>query len=369
MRPSAPPVQAVPLRFDLPFRAWILGTSAFTALSATFGGLALVYWQDGSSFVPLTLLERTIFRSFLIPGLLLLVVVGGSSVACSICAWRQSERTIDAAWLAGGSMTIWIVAEVGQMGQFHPLQLIYGALGVMLLVLSTLAAHAAGSTRQRWVVTVTLFEGLGFLAPLVVALLVGRAGLAEWQQVVCIAGAGGVEGALLGLGQATAWPLPIRKARYVMLSSLAALAVWFVVLLGRWGIVMSSSSQPIIAVLLGLAMLAVGLTAIGGLQALELRRVTSSVGAWVAWTALAWIVALPLSFLPSPLVDERTPLWTHLALWSSAGFMMAYAMALVTGYGVTQLTHADAHGTRARPLATGHDALGPDAAAIPVGCK
>lgn len=369
MRPSPSLVRPLPLRSDPPFRAWILGTSAFTALSAVFGGLALLYWQHGSSFVPLTLLERTIFPSFLLPGLLLLVVVGGSSVACSICAWQRSERTIDAAWLAGGAMTIWIVAEVAQMGQFHPLQLIYGALGIVLLALAGLTAHAAGSTRQRWVITVTLFEGFGFLAPLVVALLVGQADLAEWQQMVCIAAAGGVEGILLGLGQALAWPLRVRKARYALLSALAALSVWSVALLGRWGILMSSGSHPIVAILLGVLMLAVGLTSIGGLQALELRRVTGSTGRWVAWTALAWIVALPLSFLPSPLVDERTPLGTHLALWASAGFMMAYAMALVTGYGVTQVTHAGAHSMLPRPRTTAQDAPALDAAAIPMGSK
>ena len=339
MRPFEAPIQSAPRQSDPPFRAWIFACAAFSALSALLGGLALLYWRHGSSFIPLALLEPTSFPSFLVPGLLLTAVVGGTSAVCSICALRRSKRTIDAAWLAGGALTIWIVAEAALLGEFHFLQLIYGALGIALLILATLGAQSAGGIRQRWTITVTVSEGLGFLAPLAMALLVRRAELREELQVTCIALAGGLEGAALGAGQAAAWPLPIRKGRYVALSAAAAAFVWALALTGRWGLLKLGSSHPAVSILLGVAMVLVGLTAIGALQALELRRVAHGTRRWIAWTALAWVVALPLSFLPSPLVDERTPWWTHLPLWASAGFIMAYAMALVTACGVTQLTH------------------------------
>jgi hypothetical protein len=87
----------------------------------------------------------------------------------------------------------------------------------------------------------------------------------------------------------------------------------------------------------GLVAGVVGLVAIGGLQWLELRNRTSRATAWIAWTALAWALALPLSFLAGPFVDEHTPLPIHFVLWGSTGVMMAYVMALVTWQGVRRI--------------------------------
>jgi len=75
-----------------------------------------------------------------------------------------------------------------------------------------------------------------------------------------------------------------------------------------------------------------GLFAIGAMQWLELRR-----AAWIGWTALAWVVALPFSFLPMPFVDLTTPMAAMAALWACAGLMMAYVMALITWQGAKRL--------------------------------
>ncbi len=73
----------------------------------------------------------------------------------------------------------------------------------------------------------------------------------------------------------------------------------------------------------------IGLTAIGGAQWIELRHVANA-HRWIGWTALAWVVALPWSFLPGPAVDKSTPAVVHFALWSCAGALMAYTLAQVT---------------------------------------
>ena len=82
--------------------------------------------------------------------------------------------------------------------------------------------------------------------------------------------------------------------------------------------------------------------AIGGLQWLELRVHVRRAAGWVAWTALAWTLALPLSFLPSPLVDEHTALPVHFVLWGTSGLAMAFVMALVTWQGARRLSAAPA---------------------------
>lgn len=81
----------------------------------------------------------------------------------------------------------------------------------------------------------------------------------------------------------------------------------------------------------------VALFAIGTAQWLELRHHVVRARAWIMWTALAWLVALPLSFLPAPLVDATTPFAVHVALWTAGGFLMALVMALVTWQGVRRL--------------------------------
>jgi hypothetical protein len=76
------------------------------------------------------------------------------------------------------------------------------------------------------------------------------------------------------------------------------------------------------------------LFAIGGAQWIELRHHRVPARRWIGWTALAWLVALPLSFAPGPLVDETTPLAAHIVLWGCGGVLMAYVMALITWRGV-----------------------------------
>lgn len=325
------------LRAHIPFRSWILGLSAFSALSALGGGIELVGLAHGSPYVPITLLEHTVFDSFLVPGLLLLLVVGGTSLACSLFAWAHSKRTISATWLAGGTLTSWIVAEAAQMGEVHPLQIVYGLLGMSLLALAAFGAHQTRDRTATWIVGVSLAEGTGFLVPVLTALALTQSHVGEGLQALVIGLAGGVEGAFLGTGQALAWTLPIRRWRYVLLTAVAAAGVWWLVLFGRLALLPLARSLPMVAATLACLLGVAALAAIGGLQALELRRVTRGAGRWIAWTALAWILALPMSFLPSPLVDVTTPWWVQLPLWAIAGFIMAYVMALVTERGARQL--------------------------------
>ncbi len=103
-------------------------------------------------------------------------------------------------------------------------------------------------------------------------------------------------------------------------------------------LLMSNRAVPVAVVAVAIAATALfGLTAIGAGQWLELRRHTRMAHRWILWTALAWILALPLSFAPTPFVDEATPLASSFVLWGCAGLLMAHVMALVTWQGVRRL--------------------------------
>jgi hypothetical protein len=195
-------------------------------------------------------------------------------------------------------------------------------------------AHA--EARRRWITLVTLAESVGYLAPATAGILLARAQASEGTRTVVVVLAGFVEGLVLGIGQARAFPFAVNRLRYALVTSIGAGIVWAVVmtlmLLGR------GSAVPVAGMIAaGIVAGCFGLVAIGGMQWLELRRHVTRPAAWIAWTALAWTLALPLSFLPAPFVDETTPLPTHFVLWGTAGVMMAFVMALVTWQGVRRV--------------------------------
>lgn len=329
--PPRPPVDAPP-------RPWfIIGLTLVSALSAVGGGIELLLWPTGNAYLALELLEPTVFESFFVPGLVLAIVVGGTSLVAAVLALARSRATYDATILAGGTLTLWIAAEMALLRQPHWLHAIYGGIGLALWGLGIRGAWRGGLARHRWVVIVTLAEALGFLAPTLAALLAHRAGASESILAMSVVAAGFVEGLVLGAGQALAFPLPLRRLRYALLTSIGAGLVWASVMttmaLG------SDSVQLPTAIIIAISGLTamIGLVAIGGTQWLELRHHCARAHRWIAWTALAWVVALPMSFLPGPLVDESTPLGSHLVLWGCGGLLMAHVMALITWQGVRRL--------------------------------
>jgi hypothetical protein len=319
-------------------RKLILALSSFSAVSAIAGGIALIFSRPESPYSPpLRLLEHTPFADFVVPGLLLAIVVGGTSLICATLASRRSPRTIDAAIVAGGALTVWIVAEVAMFRSIHWLHVACGAIGLSILGLGLAAAWRSGETRHRWVISVTFAETIGYLAPSCAGVLSAKAEIGELAQVAVMVAAGFVEGLALGLGQAWALPLRIRRWRYVLLTALAASVVWLCVM--SMMIVAGSGVLPnVLLVPAGLFIAIVGLGAIGTAQSIELRRHADAAYRWIPWTALAWSLALPLSFAPGPFVDESTPLASHLLLWGCGGLLMAYVMALVTWQGVRRLS-------------------------------
>lgn len=303
-------------------RRTIIGMALVVAISAFGGGIALIANVAGA--VPL---EHTPFATPLVPGLLLSLVVGGTSALAAVLAYRRSERAIDATILAGGALVVWIVAEIALIRTGHWLQLIYGGLGLALLALGMHAGLRSGAPRLRWSVTVTLAETAGYLVPSVVGIATATAGIEGTAQAALVTAAGFVEGVALGTGQALALPVRVDRRRYALLTGLGAALMWGTVM------TLMLVGKPALIAVAGL----VGLVAIGGAQWLELRHHVARAHRWIAWTAVAWIVALPLSFTPAPFVDASTPIAANVALWACGGALMAYVMALVTWQGAARL--------------------------------
>jgi hypothetical protein len=122
----------------------------FAALGALFGGGALVLAPDGSLMgMPLSMLAGSPFATFFVPGLLLLVVVGGCNTAAAILAFLSHPRAAIAGGVAGMSLMVWIAVQVQLLGYVHPLQPIMFTIGLIVLALGALVFGADPRSGKR----------------------------------------------------------------------------------------------------------------------------------------------------------------------------------------------------------------------------
>jgi hypothetical protein len=145
----------LPLQTGQPARPailrWLLGCLAFLGVSAAFGGIVLVLNPTGTWLqIPLSILQFSPFRDFLIPGLLLGIVFGLGSFATLLALWFRPAwplgtaltRFTGAHWSWSAALTIglgqviWIVTEVLMVRGTDWLQFVYGGLGLLIVLLS-----------------------------------------------------------------------------------------------------------------------------------------------------------------------------------------------------------------------------------------
>jgi hypothetical protein len=318
----------------LEHRRWIIALSAFTALSALGGSFEMLLWQHGNQYLPLWLLQHTPFQSFLIPGLLLGLVVGGLALLSTFLTWRHPTIAADVILLSGGALSIWIIAELALLRELSWLHAIYGSLGAALLWFGVSASWRT-SPRHRWVIGVSLAEMLGFLLPASMGAITALAGVEGVTQFMLLVLAGCGEGLLLGYGQSRMMPLQLSRWRFTWKTAIGAGLAWLCIMSAM--MLMQRETSAVMIPLI-LVLVVTGFFSIGVIQWTELKTRSDKASQWIFWTALAWLVALPISFAPSPLVDEKTPVSSLVVLWGCSGLMMAYVMATITWIGAKRLT-------------------------------
>lgn len=105
----------------------------FGAVSAVGGGVLGVV-ANGAG-VPLDYLTNTPFRSYLVPGLLLGVVIGGTQGLAAIATQRAHPYARVMGAVAGFGMMIWIFVELAVISEYSWLQTVYFTLRVAELLL------------------------------------------------------------------------------------------------------------------------------------------------------------------------------------------------------------------------------------------
>jgi hypothetical protein len=108
----------------------LLGLLLFNGLSAMVGGLALMTDRipEQASWV-----RDTDFPSNYFPGVILMAVVGGSSLIAAAAQVKRSDGWQLASIVAGTIMVFWIIGEVASIRGFHVLQVIYLVTGALVV--------------------------------------------------------------------------------------------------------------------------------------------------------------------------------------------------------------------------------------------
>jgi hypothetical protein len=108
-------------------------------LGAVGGGYFLVLDPSGEIIgLPRTALDGSPFSDYLVPGLTLLLLLGLFPLLVAAALWRRSWWAHPAALLVSVLLLVFLAIEIAVVGYVAdpPFQLVFGALGVVLLLLT-----------------------------------------------------------------------------------------------------------------------------------------------------------------------------------------------------------------------------------------
>ncbi|RSM38142.1 hypothetical protein DMA12_34245 [Amycolatopsis balhimycina DSM 5908] len=108
------------------------------AASAVYGGIALIAGAPGFT-MPVEWLAPLGLTSWVLPGIALALVVGGTFAGASVFAWRGDSRAPGTALAACAVLTAWLAIQFGVIGVRAPVQWMTAGLVVVLLGLALLA--------------------------------------------------------------------------------------------------------------------------------------------------------------------------------------------------------------------------------------
>ena len=131
------------------WRVLLLVVEAVLGVTALAGGIALALGPRLGSLgivPPPEYLQGTPFGSYLVPGLVLLLVVGGTQVGAFLLLLRRAAWAVAAAGVAGCGMLIWVFVQMVFI-PYSPLQAVYFGGGLAELLLALLLLDVL---RPRW---------------------------------------------------------------------------------------------------------------------------------------------------------------------------------------------------------------------------
>lgn len=110
----------------------------FISLGALAGGYGFIADPTGASLgMPLSFLDGSPFKDFLIPGIILFIFNGVGSGIAGVLTLRRYRYAGEIAMVFGAGLMVWIIVQV-QIIPFHWMHTLYFLLGVAELVLGVM---------------------------------------------------------------------------------------------------------------------------------------------------------------------------------------------------------------------------------------
>jgi len=128
----------------------VIGLETVAAVSAVAGGIGLV--ARNAIGMPGDWLAATPFSSWLVPGVLLLLVVAVPMGVAAVAELRRSSLAPSLSLIAGVLQVLWIIAQWVVIGRFHwlqPTMLVVGAAVTVLALRTGASAPSASRASGR----------------------------------------------------------------------------------------------------------------------------------------------------------------------------------------------------------------------------
>ena len=110
---------------------------SFTALTALSSGIMMIYDPSGSFFLMSeSLLSGTPFKNFLVPGVVLALIVGGTNLAAVVLNLMRNKNRYNWAIVAGVMICGWIIIQMIMISAFSWFQLLYLVIGIFTILLA-----------------------------------------------------------------------------------------------------------------------------------------------------------------------------------------------------------------------------------------
>lgn len=108
----------------------------FNAFTAVYGGATLIADPSGGLLqLPLSMLQHSAFRDFLIPGIFLFSTIGLFSLFLYILMFIKKELYPFLLIIQGIIIEVWIAVQVLSIPYRHFLQLFYSGIGILLILI------------------------------------------------------------------------------------------------------------------------------------------------------------------------------------------------------------------------------------------
>lgn len=193
-----------------------------------------------------------------------------------------------------------------------------------------------------WTLLVTVGVALGLAAPVAAFVAAKRLDFPPWVAYPTVALGGALLGLCVGVAQAAALHrtvLAVPRAGWSLLTMAGALVAWSVGLfpatLEALGEPLELTDRPLLVATAAGAVVLVLIVPVA--QWLLLRRVLAGAWLWILVEAVATIVAVAAVWGVSIVVDTSRPLADLAPILAAGGGAVAFAFALVTGFGLLMM--------------------------------